>query len=64
MDELAQMIDAVRAHPWLLVGFAVTLVLVYLLLQRRPRIQRDADARLSALRREKTDQYTKLRPPR
>jgi hypothetical protein len=58
------MIDVLRANPILAVGLAVALVFGYRLLQRRPRMQRDADEQLSVLRRDKVDQYSKLRPPR
>jgi hypothetical protein len=64
MDRLTQVIDALRAHPPLAIGVGVTLVALYLLLRRRPRMQREADERLSALRRDKADQYGKQRPPR
>ena len=64
MDRLFQMIDVLRANPILAVGLAVALGFGYRLLQRRPRLQRDADEQLSALRRDKSDQYGKLRPPR
>jgi hypothetical protein len=64
MDRLFQVIDALRANPILAVGLAVGLIVGYRILQRRPSMQRDADEQLSALRRDKADQYTKLRPPR
>jgi hypothetical protein len=63
MNRLTDVIDAVRANPMFGVGIAVGLVVGYALLRRRPRMQREADQRLSALRRD-TDQHTKLRPPR
>ncbi len=64
MDRLAPVIDAVLLNPLLGIGIGVAVVAGYLLLRRRPKIQREADERLSALRRETTDQYTKPRPPR
>jgi hypothetical protein len=64
MDWISKIIEALRANPSLAVGIAVAAVLGYVLLQRRPKIQREADERLSALRRDKADQYTKLRRPR
>jgi hypothetical protein len=61
MDRLTQALDAVRANPVLGIGIGVAAVAAYLLLRRKPRIQREADERLSALRRDKTDRHTK--PP-
>jgi hypothetical protein len=63
MDQLTHVIDALRANPVLGVGIGVAVVVGYLLLHRKPKIQRDADARLSALRRDNPDQYNKLRRP-
>jgi len=64
MDRLSQAFDALRAHPLLAGGIGLALIVGYALLHRRPRLQRDADDQLSALRREKADQYGKVRPPR
>lgn len=64
MDRLIQVIDALRTNPPLAIGVGLAVVVGYVLLRRRPRIQREADERLSALRRDKADQYGKLRPPR
>lgn len=64
MEYLTGLIDAVQARPLLGVVLVAGLVLGYALLQRRSRLQRDADRHLSVLRRDKSDQYTKLRPPR
>ena len=57
MDQLKPLIDTVSNHPMLGAGIAVGLVVLYALLHRKPRIQRDADSRLSALRRDKADLY-------
>ena len=37
---------------------------VLFLLNRKPRIQREADARLASIRRDKSDEYNKTRPLR
>jgi hypothetical protein len=63
MEYFIQMIDALRANPLLGAGVAVVVAVGAFLLVRKPRIQREADARLSTLRRDKADQYTRLRPP-
>ena len=64
MDRISKIIEALYTNPWLAAGIAVAAVLGYLVLQRRPQMQREADERLSALRRDKVDEYTKLRRPR
>jgi hypothetical protein len=57
MDQLKPLIDTVSNHPMLAAGVAVGVAALYALLHRKPRIQRDADSRLSALRRDKADLY-------
>ncbi len=64
MSRLIELFDLIRAHPWVGVGLTVAIVIAIMLLQRRPRLQRDADAQLAMLRRDKSDRYTSLRPPR
>ena len=64
MDQLTQMIGALRADPLLAGGVGGALSVAWFLLRRRPKMQREADERLSALRRDTSDRYTKLRPPR
>lgn len=64
MEALAPLFALLRAHP--LAGGAIIAgaFACYLLLTRKPRVQREADERLSALRRDKADLYTKQRPLR
>jgi hypothetical protein len=64
MDHILAIIEAARANPLLAAGIGVACIGGVVLLRRRPKIQREADERLSALRRDNPDQYTKLRPPR
>jgi hypothetical protein len=64
MDQLANVIEVLRAYPLLAAALAVAVAAAAFALLRKPRIQREADARLAALRRDKGDQYSKLRPPR
>lgn len=64
MEALAPLLDLARQNPLVSFGIVAGAAVVYALLTRKPRMQRDADARLSALRREKNDQYTKQRPMR
>lgn len=63
MQDLTSWLEALRTNPMLGVGAAIVLVCGYWLLQRKPRVQREADERLAVLRRDKADQYTKQRPP-
>ncbi|MFN8642186.1 MAG: hypothetical protein U0802_11200 [Candidatus Binatia bacterium] len=64
MEALSPLIDALRANPLVGAAIAVAIAVAYAVLQRKPRMQREADERLSALRRDKSDQYTKQRPLR
>lgn len=64
MEALAPLLDLARQNPLVSFGVLAGAAVVYTLLTRKPRMQRDADARLSALRREKNDQYNKQRPMR
>jgi hypothetical protein len=63
MDQLVDLIDYVRAEPRIAIGFAAAALAVYLLLQRKSRLQRDAEQRLASLSRERTGRYNSLRPP-
>lgn len=64
MEALAPLFALIRAHPLTAGAVTAAALACYLLLTRKPRLQRDADARLSALRRDKADLYTKQRPMR
>ena len=63
MDQLSRVIDTLRASPVLDVVVGLGVVAAGFLLFRTPRIQRDADEQLSALRRDTADKYAKLRRP-
>lgn len=64
MAYVAQLVQAVRDNPMLGVGLAAAIIVIVLFLNRRPRMQREADEHLAAIRRDKAEQYKKLRPPR
>jgi hypothetical protein len=63
MEQLMHILDTLRANPLLGAGAGVLVVGALFMLFRKPKIQREADARLAMLRRDKADQYTKQRPP-
>lgn len=63
MDQIVALIDYLRAQPRVAVALAVGIVALYLLLQRKSRLEKDADQRLNSLHREKTGRYNSLRPP-
>ena len=63
MEPVIHFVATLRAYPLLGVGLGAAVIVAALLLMRKPKIQRDADARLAALRRDKPDPYGKLRPP-
>lgn len=64
MDALAPLFELARQNPLATLGVLAGAAAVYSLLTRKSRMQREADDRLSALRREKGDQYSKQRPLR
>lgn len=64
MEALTPIFTALRANPLIGGGIIAAAIICYVVLTRKPRMQREADARLSALRREKSDLYTKQRPLR
>lgn len=62
MDQLTNLVvDALHADPRMWLGIAFAVLVLFIVLQRKPRIQRDADDRLAALRREKADRDGKPR---
>ena len=63
MDQIVALVDYLRANPRVAVGVAVGILAIYLILQRRSRIERDAEQKLASLRQEKTGRYNSLRPP-
>ena len=63
MDQLSRVIDTLRANPVLGVVVGLGVAAGGFQLPRKPRIQRDADEQLSALRRDTADKYAKLRRP-
>ncbi len=64
MEHLWVWLGYLRDHPGAAVGGAVVLAVLYWLLNRRPAMKRDADARLDELRRDRGDYYNRQRPPR
>lgn len=61
MARFIELLDLLRTHPLLGIAGAVAIVVAIVLLQRRPRLQRDADAQLAMLRRDNADRYTTQR---
>jgi hypothetical protein len=55
MDHLTHLIEGLRANPLLSIAIAAAVVVGYVLLRRKPKIQRDADQRLAALRRNRSE---------
>ena len=64
MERLSGLVEAVQSHPALAATAVLVLIGGYYLLQRKPRIARDAERQLAALRKERAAQYSKLRRPR
>ena len=64
MDALQVFEQYFRDHPFIGLGMATVLLVLYHFLNRKPRLRRDADERLKQLRKERGDYYRKARPPR
>jgi predicted PurR-regulated permease PerM len=60
---LSTAIDYARQHPQVVGGVVLAIAIVYYLLQRKGRMERDAERRLTQLKREKAGHYDRLRPP-
>jgi len=63
MEQLEAWFQYLRANPWVVVVAIAAVVGFYLVLNRRTRLQRDADARFNELRDERGEIYRNLRPP-
>jgi hypothetical protein len=64
VSELTHVMEYVRANPGYGAGAAFAVVAIYYLLNRKSRLVRDADRRMTELQGERSDQYKKLRPLR
>ena len=64
MQQLLGWIYYIRDHPLMTLITAVAVVGIYWLLNRKPKLSREADARLNELRERRGEVYKKLRPLR
>jgi hypothetical protein len=64
MEQLWTWIRYLRDHPSTAVGVVLAAVAIYWLLNRKSRLQREADKRLEEIRAERGDPYNKMRPLR
>jgi hypothetical protein len=64
MDQLQPFIQYFGDHPYIGLGVATALLVVYHFLNRKSRLSREADERLKQLRKERGDYYRTVRPPR
>jgi predicted PurR-regulated permease PerM len=60
---LTAAIEHLRNEPRIAVGAILLAALLYYLLQRKSRLERDAERRLNQLKRDKAGHYDHLRPP-
>lgn len=63
LDALARWFDYLFAHPLIAAGGAVGMIGILALLNRKPRLEREADAALRRLQGERGNKYDQLRPP-
>lgn len=64
MDQLWSLVHYLRDHPGAAFGVAVGLGVMYWVLNRKPKMTRDAERRMKEIREERGDPYNKLRPLR
>jgi hypothetical protein len=63
MDRIVALIDYLRAEPRVAVAAAIGILVLYFLLQRKSRLERESERRMNALREERGGRYNSLRPP-
>lgn len=64
MDQLWTWLHYLRDHPSAAIWVVLAAAAVYWLLNRKPKLQRDADKRMREIREERGDPYNKPRPLR
>ena len=64
MEQLWTLIHYLRDHPGAALAAAVAIGGIYWLLNRKPKLTRQADQRLEEIRKERGDPYNKPRPLR
>lgn len=62
MEQLWTLIHYLRDNPRAAVGAAVVIGAIYWLMNRKPKLMREADRRLDEIRKERGDPYNKTRP--
>ncbi len=62
MEQLTGLFDFARSHPAAVAGAVIGLVVLRYVLNRKSRLQREADEQLQTLRREGKGKYDELRP--
>jgi hypothetical protein len=62
MEQLWALIHYLPDHPRAALGVVVALGGIYWLMNRKPKLMREADKRLEEIRKERGDPYNKLRP--
>jgi hypothetical protein len=63
MEQVWTWIHYLREHPAAAVGVVAAVVVLYKLLNVKPKLARDADKRMAEIRDERGDIYNKVRPP-
>ena len=64
MDQLWVWVHYLRDHPSAVLGVVLVAAAAYWLLNRKPKLQREADKRMQQIREERGDPYNKMRPLR
>lgn len=62
MDQWQGWVDYFIAHPGIAAACGAAVLLVVLLLNRKPRLEREAETRMNELRKQQRGRYDDLRP--
>ena len=64
MEQIRELMQYLGENPLIGLGVAAVLIGIYFLLNRKTRLEREADKRFDELRKERGEQYRRTRPIR
>jgi hypothetical protein len=64
MERIFRVLETAKEHPFWVVAAVIGVGILLYLMNRKPRLVREAEQQLAVLRREKGGKYDSLRPPK